>query len=465
MSTSSYQDANHDSQQAAHERMGTRAVTAATVGTALEWFDFTLYGAVSATVLPKLFFPSMDPTNALLASLGTFGVGLAARPLGAIICGHLGDKIGRRNLMLGTVTIMGLASVLMGLLPTYAMIGVWAPILLVLLRIIQGFALGGESTGAQLMALEHASPDRRGKYSGLLGLCSPLSQIMANGVLLLISSLLTNDAFESYGWRIPFVLSFVLVVVGLYIRLKVDETPAFVELKKTAAARVSSPLKDAVRFHYKTVLRWMFFFCGPAALFYLIVVFSLSYVTKTLEVPKQTAFLLLMGANVCAIVGALAGGMLSDRIGRKKALAVGSIATLLILFVYFPILETKSFFPMLAIMGLFLGFTQFQSGIQPVAFAEAFPTNVRYSGSALAYTGANLLTGGPMPIVAVWLLSKFNGSPWAVVGVCVVLNLLSLLMIMWGPETRGIDMNRVDTSHDAAAHDGTVAGVQTRRAT
>ncbi len=461
MSTSSYQD----SQQDAHERMGTRAVTAATVGTALEWFDFTLYGAVSATVLPKLFFPSMDPTNALLASLGTFGVGLAARPLGAIICGHLGDKIGRRNLMLGTVTIMGLASVLMGLLPTYAMIGVWAPILLVLLRIIQGFALGGESTGAQLMALEHASPDRRGKYSGLLGLCSPLSQIMANGVLLLISSLLTNDAFESYGWRIPFVLSFVLVVVGLYIRLKVDETPAFVELKKTAAARVSSPLKDAVRFHYKTVLRWMFFFCGPAALFYLIVVFSLSYVTKTLEVPKQTAFLLLMGANVCAIVGALAGGMLSDRIGRKKALAVGSIATLLILFVYVPILETRSFFPMLAIMGLFLGFTQFQSGIQPVAFAEAFPTNVRYSGSALAYTGANLLTGGPMPIVAVWLLSKFNGSPWAVVGVCVVLNLLSLLMIMWGPETRGIDMNRVDTSHDAAAHDGTVAGVQTRRAT
>jgi len=449
MSTSSYQDSHYDS----HERMGTRAVTAATVGTALEWFDFTLYGAVSATVLPKLFFPSMDPTNALLASLG------------AIICGHLGDKIGRRNLMLGTVTIMGLASVLMGLLPTYAMIGVWAPILLVLLRIIQGFALGGESTGAQLMALEHASPDRRGKYSGLLGLCSPLSQIMANGVLLLISSLLTNEAFESYGWRIPFVLSFILVVVGLYIRLKVDETPAFVELKKTAAARVSSPLKDAVRFHYKTVLRWMFFFCGPAALFYLIVVFSLSYVTKTLEVPKQTAFLLLMGANVCAIVGALAGGMLSDRIGRKKALAVGSIATLLILFVYFPILETKSFFPMLAIMGLFLGFTQFQSGIQPVAFAEAFPTNVRYSGSALAYTGANLLTGGPMPIVAVWLLSKFNGSPWAVVGVCVVLNLLSLVMILSGPETRGIDMNRVDASPDASGRSNHGAGAQAHRAT
>src|ERR1700733_15129384 len=200
-----------DPRQAAHAAMRTRAVAAATIGTALEWFDFTLYGALSATVLPRLFFPAMDATAGLLASLATFSVGLAARPLGAIVCGHLGDKLGRRNLMLGTVSVMGLASVLMGLLPTYAQIGVWAPILLVLLRIVQGFALGGESTGAQLMALEHAPADRRGKYSGLLGLCSPLSQILANAVLLLLSSTMAADAFESYGWRIPFLLSFVLV--------------------------------------------------------------------------------------------------------------------------------------------------------------------------------------------------------------------------------------------------------------
>ncbi len=428
----------------ADDAMATRAVTAATIGTALEWFDFTLYGTVAATILPKLFFPSMDPTSALLASLATFGVGLAARPLGAIICGHLGDKLGRRNLMLGTVSVMGLASVLMGLLPTYAQIGVWAPVLLVLLRIIQGFALGGESTGAQLMALEHAHPSRRGKYSGLLGLCSPLSQILANAVLLLLSTTLSAEAFDSYGWRIPFLLSFVLLVVGVYIRLKVNETPAFVEMQKTKAAVVGNPLRDAVKLHYKTILRLMFFFCGPAAIFYLIVVFSLSYITKNLGVPKQTGFMLLMGANICAIVGALAGGMLSDRIGRKKALAIGSTATLLILFVYFQILGTREFWPMMLIMGLFLGFTQFQSGIQPVWFAEAFPTNVRYSGSALAYTGANLLTGGPMPILAVWLVSIFNGSPWPVVAVCVALNVLSLLMILTGPETRGIDMNRVD---------------------
>jgi MFS family permease len=427
------------------ERMATRAVTAATIGTALEWFDFTLYGAVSATVLPKLFFPTMDPTAALLASLATFGVGLAARPLGAIICGHLGDKLGRRNLLLATVTVMGLASVLIGLLPTYASIGVWAPILLVTLRIIQGFALGGESTGAQLMALEHAPPDRRGKYSGLLGTCSPLSQILANAVLFLLASTMAAADFESYGWRIPFLLSFVLVAVGLYIRLKVAETPAFVALEETKVAEVGSPLRDAIRLHWRELLRWMFFFCGPAAIFYLIVVYSLSYITGPLGIPKQTGFALLMGANVCAIIGAMAGGLLSDRIGRKYALAVGSCATLVILFIYFPILETKSFIPMLIIMGLFLGFTQFQSGIQPVAFAEAFPTNVRYSGSALAYTGANLIAGGPMPVLAVWLVSLSGGSPWGVVALCVAWNLLSLAMILTAPETRGVDMNRVDS--------------------
>jgi MFS family permease len=433
-----------DAQQRAHVEMRTRAVTAATIGTALEWFDFTLYGALSATVLPKLFVPAMDATSALLASLATFGVGLAARPVGAIVCGHLGDKLGRRNLMLGTVSLMGLSSMLMGLLPTYATIGIYAPLLLVVLRILQGFALGGESTGAQLMAIEHASPERRGRYSGLLGLCSPLSQIMANGALLLLASVMSTEAFESFGWRIPFLASFIQIVIGVYIRLKVSETPAFVELRKTRGARVGSPLRDVLRLHWRTVLRWMLFFCGPAAIFYLIVVFSLSYITKTLSLPKQTGFLLLMAANVCAIAGALVGGMLSDRLGRRKALAIGSTATLALLFVYFPLLETRSFALMLVAMGGLLGFTQYQSGIQPVVFAEAFPTNVRYSGSALAYTGANLVAAGPMPVLAVWLFAICNGSPWGIVAVCVAYNVISLIAIVTAPETLGIDMQRID---------------------
>ncbi|MFF7709226.1 MFS transporter [Pseudomonas sp. NPDC007930] len=424
-------------------QMPRRAVTAATLGTALEWFDFTLYGAVSATILPKLFFPAMEPTAGLLASLATFGVGLAARPLGAITCGYLGDKLGRRNLMLATVTLMGLASVLMGLLPTYAQIGVWAPVLLVLLRIIQGFALGGESTGAQLMALEHAAANRRGRYSGLLGICSPLSQILANAVLMGLAAALSAEQFERFGWRIPFVMSFVLVLVAIFIRLKVEETPAFLALKHTPVQQQKSPLKAALGGHYGTILRLMLFFCSPAALFYLIVIFTLSYLTKQLGLSQPTGFMALMVANVCAIFGALAGGYLADRWGRKKALALGSCMTLLILAVYFPILNTQSLPAIMAIMGVFLGFTQFQSGIQPVAFAEAFPTQVRYSGSALAYTGANLLVGGPMPMVAVWLLSQSGNSPWSLVSLCAVINLISLAMIVIGPETRGCDLNAV----------------------
>lgn len=441
--------------------MANRAVSAATLGTALEWFDFTLYGSVAATVLPKLFFPAMEPSSALLASLATFSVGLAARPLGAIICGYFGDKIGRRNLMLGTVSVMGITSVLMGLLPTYAQIGMLAPVLLVILRIVQGFALGGESTGGQLMALEHAPADRRGRYSGLIGMCAPLSQILANAVLLLLAATMSADAFTRYGWRIPFVMSFLLVLVGIYIRLRVSETPAFVQMKQSAVATVSSPLRDAFRLHYKTIIRMMLFFCGPTAMFYLAVVFTLGYLTNSLGVPKQTGFTLLMIANACAVAGSILGGLLSDRIGRKRTLLIASAATFIIMLIYFPLLGTRDFATMALAMGLFMGFTQVQTGIQPVAFAEAFPTNVRYSASALAFTGASLFAGGPIPVVATWLLNLSHGSPWTLVALVAALNVLSFCMIAIGPETAGIDMNRLDSAddvvgkHDAGARHAT----------
>ncbi|WP_288823983.1 MFS transporter [uncultured Paraburkholderia sp.] len=423
--------------------MARRAVAGATVGTALEWFDFALYGVVAATIFPKLFFPSLDPTASLLASLASFWAGLAARPLGAVLCGMLGDRWGRRNLMLVTVSVMGASSFLMGLLPTYQQVGILAPTLLVSLRIVQGFAPGGESTGAQLMAVEHASANKRGLYSGLLGICSPLSQILANFALFALSALLSADDFESFGWRIPFLASFVLVVLGIYIRMKVSETPAFEALKKKGeGARAANPLDMVFKFHWRTALRLTLFFCGPAALFYLIVVFSLSYLTKNLGVPKQTGFMLLMVANVCAIVGSLVGGYLSDRIGRKGALMIGSFCTLVCCLIYFPILIQNSIAMTMAVMGAFLGFTQFQSGIQPVWFAESFPTEARYTGSALSYSGANLLTGGPMAIVAAALLNAFHDSPWAIVAVCGSLNLLSFLMIATSRETKDTVLER-----------------------
>jgi len=340
---------------------------------------------------------------------------------------------------------MGLSSFLMGLLPTYQQVGIVAPALLVTLRIVQGFALGGESTGAQLMAVEHASAERRGLYSGFLGICSPLSQILANLTLFALAAALSPEDFELYGWRIPFLASFLLVILGIYIRMKVSETPAFEALRKSGTrVRAANPLGVVIRHHWKTALRLTLFFCGPAALFYLIVVFSLSYLTRNLGVPKQTGFMFLMVANACAIVGALAGGWLSDRIGRKRALLLGSFCTLVCCLIYFPVLNQGSHTMTMAVMGAFLGFTQFQSGIQPVWFAESFPTEARYTGSALSYSGANLLTGGPMPIVAVALLEAFHGSPWAIVAVCGSLNLLSFIMIAISRETRG---TALDQSH------------------
>lgn len=425
--------------------MANRAVRAATLGSALEWFDFTLYGAIAATVLPKLFFPTLDSTVAVLASLATFSVGMAARPLGAVICGHFGDKIGRRNLMLGTVATMGITSVLMGLLPTYAQIGIYAPLLLVLLRVIQGFALGGETSGGQLMALEHAPADRRGRYSGLIGMCAPLSQIVANGVLLALSATMEPAAFESYGWRIPFIASIGLVLVGIYIRLRVSETPAFVEMKRSGIVSRGRPLQDAVRLHYKTIVRMMLFFCGPTALFFLAVVFTLSYLNNTLGVSKQTSFLLLMIGNVCAVAGSIIGGRLSDRFGRKPVLLFALSATFILLLCFYPMLATRNFVVMALAMGLFMGFTQVQTGVQAATFVEVFPTNVRYSASALALTGAGLLTGGSVPVLAAWLLKLFDGSPWGVVAMCGTVNLIALAMIAIGPETAGIDINRMDS--------------------
>ena len=256
----------------------------------------------------------------------------------------------------------------------------------------------------------------------------------------------------SYGWRIPFVMSFLLVLVGIYIRMRVEETPAFVQMKQSAVATVSSPLRDAFRLHWKTILRLMLFFCGPTAMFYLAVVFTLGYLTNTLGIPKQTGFTLLMIANACAIVGSIMGGLLSDRIGRKRTLLLASTATFIMMMLYFPLLETKDFATMAIAMGLFLGFTQVQTGIQPVAFAEAFPTNVRYSASALAFTGASLFAGGPIPIVATWLLNLSNGSPWALVALVGTLNVISFCMIAIGPETAGVDMNRLDSVDEVAGN-------------
>jgi MFS family permease len=435
------------SERTAVTPMARKAAVSSALGSALEWLDFTAYGAISATVLPGLFFPTMDENSALLASFATFGVGFFARPAGGIVMGILGDRLGRKNILLFTFILMGIASFLIGIMPTYASIGIWAPILIVLLRFIQGFALGGESTGAQLFAMEHAPSDRRGLFGAFTNMAAPASQVLANGLLFIITTLMTAEQFTSLGWRIPFLMSVLLVVLGVYIRFKVDETPAFQKLKEKEERANPAPGEAAVKrsvlkSHGRAILRLLLFWAAPASCYYVVTVFSISYLTKTIGVSNQTAFMCLMAANVVAIFTTCIGGAASDRFGRKPPLIVTSLIMLTIAIFYFPMLSTGNAFLIFLAMAVFTGSIQAQSGILPSFFAEHFPTAVRYSGSALAYTGANLLFAGPTPFVAAWLMQKFGGEVWIITAMCVIIILVSFVALLMSPETRDFDLNR-----------------------
>jgi Sugar phosphate permease len=424
-----------------------RAAISSALGSALEWIDFTAYGAVAATVLPAQFFPTMDPSSAILASFATFGVGFFARPAGGVVLGILGDKLGRKKVLLFTLVLMGVASFLIGCLPTYTSIGLWAPGLLVLFRFMQGFALGGEATGAQLLTMEHAPADQRGLFGSFINIGAPASQVLANLLLFLITASMTTEQFMSFGWRIPFLMSLLLVALGVYIRLKVEETPAFEHMKahetsdKTGATRRASPL-SVLRTHGGTVLRLMLFWAAPSACFYVVTVFSLGYVTKTIGVSNQTAFLCLLGANLVAVFTTVIGGAASDRFGRKPPSIIASLIMLAIALMYFPLLSTGNAFLIFLAMSIFVGSIQAQSGILPAFFAEPFPTSVRYTGSALAYTGANLAFSGPTPFVAAWLMQSSGGQVWVLTAMCVLIIVMSLVALVASPETRNFALDR-----------------------
>lgn len=423
------------------QSMAIRATVASSVGAALEWIDFAAYGAVAATIFPKLFFSSMDPNMGILAAFITFGIGFFARPLGGICFGMLGDRIGRKNILLYTLCLMGGASFLIGCLPTYQTIGIAAPIFLVSLRFLQGFALGGEATGAQLMTMEHAPKDRRGLYGSFINIGSSFSSACANGMMFALIAIMGIGEFESWGWRIPFWMSFLLVIVGVYIRMRVTETPAFKKAQSQGAIEKISAF-DVFKQYPKTILRLLLIWCAPTACFYVITVFSLSYLTKNLGMDSQTAFLCLAGANLLAVIMVVSGGAMSDRFGRKPVMMFASIMMLIVSIFYFSLLDTKNWFVIFGAMAAFVGFLQIQSGVQPSFFAEPFPTKFRYSGSAAAYTGANLVAGGPTPFVVAWLLQNGGGSTLPVTLFCVGVIVVALIGIVMSPETRHLEMSR-----------------------
>ncbi|MFD0851006.1 MFS transporter, partial [Actinomadura adrarensis] len=398
-----------------------RAVAASFAGTAIEWYDFFIYSTAAALVFNKHFFPDFAPMVGTLLAFSTFVVGFVARPIGGVIFGHFGDRLGRKSILVVTLTLMGVCTFIIGLLPTYAQIGIWAPILLVAVRFVQGLALGGEYGGAVLMAVEHSRPERRGFFGSWVQVGVPVGLAMSNLVFLLVQ-FLPESALESWGWRVPFLLSAVLVVLGLTIRLKVDESPEFREVKdKGKVAKM--PAGQAVKRSWVPILLSAAAGFAPGTMFYATMVFGLSYGSDQVGVSRSTMLTLTLISMVVVLPSLLYFGSLSDRIGRKPVFAAGVVGMVLTAFPWILLVDTGSFGLML--IGYILVSVPFSAAYGTLAtlLAELFEADVRNSAVNIAYAISNVFGAGMAPIVATSLLLRYDsGLPIAgyIAAVCVV---------------------------------------------
>jgi MHS family shikimate/dehydroshikimate transporter-like MFS transporter len=390
-------------------------------GTTIEWYDFFLYGTAAALVFNKVFFPTFAPLTGTLAAYGTYAVGFVARPLGGVIIGHFGDRIGRKSMLVLTLMLMGAATFLIGLLPTYDQIGLWAAVALVALRLVQGFGVGGEWGGAVLMAVEHAPPGSRGFYGSWPQIGVPAGLLLATGAFSLVS-LLPQDQFLSWGWRIPFLLSFVLVGVGLFIRLRILETPAFARMKETGG-EARMPILVVLRQYPKQVLLAMGARVAENGSFYIYSVFSLTYATQYVGINRNVVLNAIMFAAACDAVAIPFYGALSDRIGRRPVYLFGATMTALLAFPFFWLIGTgQTSMVVLAMLAVLLLSHGPMYAAQAAFLCELFGTRVRYSGASLGSQLASVVAGGLAPLIATALMAKHGRSAVAlyVVGMAAV---------------------------------------------
>ncbi|KJC61028.1 MFS transporter [Bradyrhizobium sp. LTSPM299] len=410
-------------------------VFAGCLGTIIEWYDFLIYASAAALVFNKAFFPTFDPLAGTLAALGSYAVGFLARPLGGALFGHFGDRLGRKSMLVATLFIMSLSTFCIGLLPTYASIGVLAPILLILLRIIQGIGLGGEWGGASLLVLEHAPADRRGFYTSFVQVGFPIGLVLATLAFTLATKLPDAD-FATYGWRIPFLVSIVLLAVGTFVRLRVPETPVF-EALRTSKGLSANPVGEAVSKNARSFFIAVGLKLSEVSWVYLLTVFVVGYATTKLSLPKAMMLDAVLYAALVELVSVPAFGFLSDKIGRRPLYILGALFTIAFAFPLFWMLESKSTALIFTAIVIAMNFGHgMMFAPESCYFPELFGPNVRYSGASFGFQVSAAIGGGFAPIIATAMVGYLGGTTGVSI-MMIGLALITLTAALAARETKG----------------------------
>lgn len=423
-----------------HDSKIRRAVWSSVIGTAVEWYDFLIYGVATALVFNKLFFPTVDPTIGTIAAFGTYAVGFLARPLGAAIFGHYGDRLGRKAMLSLTIIIMGLGTFLIGLLPTYEQIGIAAPILLIILRLLQGIGIGGEWGGAVLMVVENAPTKHRGFLGSLVQVGNPIGNLAAIGIFALLSQL-PEPAFLAWGWRVPFLLSIILIGVGLFIRLRLEETPVFQEISsKQTVARM--PVVEILTDHRRVFFTAVGLKLSEIAYASTAGVFIISYVTGKLQMPRSIILNGILFASFLALFTIPLFGWLSDKVGRKTMFQLSCLFSIAFAFPMFTLLDTKDPFTIAATVAVAISCGQMvMFGVGAPWYAELFEARLRYSGASLGFQIGAALSGGLTPFAAASLMAWTGGATWAISVYLIVMALITLGATTVAPETAGKELS------------------------
>jgi MHS family shikimate/dehydroshikimate transporter-like MFS transporter len=411
------------------------SVFASCFGTIIEWYDFLIYATAAALVFNKAFFPTFDPLAGTLAALGSYAVGFLARPLGGALFGHFGDRLGRKSMLVLTMFIMGISTFCIGLLPTYQAIGVLAPILLILLRVVQGIGLGGEWGGASLMVLEHAPAGKRGFYTSFVQVGFPIGLVLATLVFALVTKL-PEASFAAYGWRIPFLVSIVLLAIGTFVRLRVPETPVFEEIKARGTLS-KNPVGEAVGNNLRTFLIAVGLKISEVSWVYMLTVFVVVYATTKLNLPKSLMLDAVMYAAMVELISIPSFGWLADRIGRRPHYIMGALFTIAFAFPLFWMLESKSIALIFTAVIIAMNFGHgMMFGVESCYFPELFGPSVRYSGASFGFQVSAAIGGGFAPLIATAMAGYLGGTAGVSI-MMIVLALITLAAALAARETRG----------------------------